>query len=670
MALRYAFVLICLTGAAPGGVYAQVVSGDTLKHYELGEIVVGAGRSTSPRPAVSTMQRMPLSAIAQMDGASIDGVLAALPAAHVQTNSRGESHVYLRNAGERQVAIFFDGALLNVPWDNRADLSLIPSDVVGEITVAKGVPSVLYGANVLGGALNLTSRTLDSQGTYTRVAGSVGSLGAYSGNLAHLGRRMRFGYTFSAGYTGRDAIAVPGRAKLPFGQPAGSRRTNTDRELESLFGQITYRLGVRGQLGLSVLRLDGASGIAPEGHIDPQVGHVRYWRYAARTTGMVILSGQSFVGRSESLVRGVVWKSGFDQTIDQYESAMYRQRLKRQRDDDDTYGTRLTFLHPTARGALSLALNGFTTRHQKVEADMNAEGSATTPLVFRQHVWSGGFEYVWDAADQLDLALGLSLDGQATPETGDKPAHSPQTTWGITSGLTYDVNEVWGLRAALGRKVRFPTMRELFGEALGRFLVNPDLRAESAALVEVAVGIAGEDVQAEAITFLNRTFDTIDQRVVQGPDHLPRRMRVNLDGSRVAGFEIVTAARFWRGFRGNANVTWMHSRGFDGEESSPLVEKPRYLGAFDLRYNDPGGLSLLLQANLTGQAYGLAEDNQFVSLPSYSVFHVRMAYLFIRRQFATELFARVNNVTDETTLPQLGLPGPGRDFQAGLEVSF
>ena len=467
MALRYAFVLICLTGTTTGGVYAQAVSGDTLKHYELGEIVVGAGHSASARPAVSTVQRVPLAAIAQMDAASIDGVLASLPAAHVQTNSRGESHVYLRNAGERQVAIFFDGALLNVPWDNRADLSLIPSDVVGEITVAKGVPSVLYGANVLGGALNLTSRTLESRGTYTRVAGSVGSLGAYSGNLAHLGRRKRFGYTFSAGYTGRDAIAVPGGANLPFGQPALSRRTNTDRELKSLFGQLTYRLGVRGQMGLSVLRLDGASGVAPEGHIDPQVGRVRYWRYAARTTGMVILSGESFVGHGESLVRGVVWRSGFDQTIDQFESVMYRQRLKEQRDDDDTYGTRLTFFHPTARGALSLALNGYTTRHWQIEADVDAEDSTTTPLVFRQHGWSGGFEYVWGANDRLDLALGLSLDGQATPETGDKPGRSPQTNWGITSGFTYDVSELWGLRAALGRKVRFPTMRELFGEALG-----------------------------------------------------------------------------------------------------------------------------------------------------------------------------------------------------------
>ena len=177
-------------------------------------------------------------------------------------------------------------------------------------------------------------------------------------------------------------------------------------------------------------------------------------------------------------------------------------------------------------------------------------------------------------------------------------------------------------------------------------------------------------MQAEAIAFLSRTFDTIDQRVVYGPDDLPRRMRVNLDGSRVAGLEMVTAARFGRGFRVHANVTWMHSRGLESSVSSPLVEKPLFLGALDLRYNDPGGLSLLLQANLTGRAYGLAEDNRLLPLPSYSVFHARMAYLFIRRLFATELFARVNNMTDEATLPQLGLPGPGRDFQAGLEVSF
>jgi hypothetical protein len=45
------------------------------------------------------------------------------------------------------------------------------------------------------------------------------------------------------------------------------------------------------------------------------------------------------------------------------------------------------------------------------------------------------------------------------------------------------------LRAGVGQKTRFPTMRELFDEALDRFMVNPELEPESALMVEVGLGL-------------------------------------------------------------------------------------------------------------------------------------------------------------------------------------
>lgn len=671
MVLRGLFLLVCAV-AASGSVHAQ--ARDSLAHYELGEIVVGAGGNQAPRPTGATMQRVSLAGIAQSDAASIDGVLRSVPAAHVQTNSRGEALVYLRNSGERQVAIFFDGALLNVPWDNRIDLSLVPSDVVGEITVAKGVPSVLYGTNVLGGALNLTSRTLNNPGHFTRVSGTVGSVGALSGRFAHLGRTKHLGYVLSAGYAQRDGITAPGGADLPFSQQGLDVRTNTDRRLLSLFGQATYLSDGGMRVGLTLLRMSGAKGIAPESHVDPRVSRVRYWRYPSRTTTMVILTGEAPIGSRGTVVRGAAWNSHFSQIIEQYASVSYRDLLEDQEDEDGTLGGRITLLHPLGPGELRLALNAYTSGHTQVERTVGAStgaASMTMPLSYRQHVWSSGFEYAWRMSRRLDLLFGASIDGQGTPGTGDKPPRPAQVNYGLTSGVTYRLDGRWSLRAALGRKVRFPTMRELFGEALGRFLVNPELRAESSFLAEVAVGMESPRAHGEAIVFLNRTFDTIDQRnVVIDGDDLPRRKRVNIEGSRVRGLEIVSGARFGRGWRLSANLTWMQAQGYMQEARSPLAEKPEILGTFALHYNDPSGVTALVQTIVTGRAHGLSDDNTLISLPSSTVINARIGYLFIRRRFATEIFARVNNATDDITLPQLGLPGPGRDIQAGLGVSF
>lgn len=670
MVLRSLFLLVCVV-AGLGSAHAQ--ARDSLTHYELGEVVVGAEGDEVPRATGATVQRVSLAGIAQSDAASIDGVLRSVPAAHVQTNSRGEALVYLRNSGERQVAIFFDGALLNVPWDNRVDLSLVPSDVVGEITVAKGVPSVLYGTNVLGGALNMTSRTLTNPGYFTRVSGTTGSVGALSGRFAHLGRTEHLSYVLSAGYARRDGITVPSGADLPFSQQGRAVRTNTDRRLLSLFGQATYLSDDGMRVGLTLLRVAGAKGIAPESHVDPRVSRVRYWRYPSRTTTMVILTGEAPIGDRGTVVRGAAWNSHFGQTIEQYADISYGNLLEDQEDEDGTLGARITLLHPLGPGELRLAVNAYTSGHTQVErtVGVSTDASMVTPLSYRQNIWSSGFEYAWRMSQRLDLLFGASIDGHGTPRTGDKPPRRAQVDYGITSGMTYRLDDRWSLRAAMGRKIRFPTMRELFGEALGRFLVNPQLRAESSFLAEVAIGMESSRARGEAIIFLNRTYDTIDQRnlVIDG-EELPRRTRVNLEGSRVHGLEIVSGARFGRGWRLSANLTWMRAQGRTEGIDSPLTEKPEILGTFALRYNDPSGISALVQTIVTGRAHGLSDDNMLVSLPSSTIINARIGYLFIRGRYATEIFARVNNATDDVTLPQLGLPGPGRDIQAGLEVSF
>lgn len=112
---------------------AASITADTLQEYNLAEIVVLSGEDQITSP--TTVQRVRLAALARQDARSSAEFARLIPAAHVQTNSRGETLVHLRNAGERQVAFYFDGALLNVPWDHRADLGLVPASVVGGMTI-------------------------------------------------------------------------------------------------------------------------------------------------------------------------------------------------------------------------------------------------------------------------------------------------------------------------------------------------------------------------------------------------------------------------------------------------------------------------------------------------------------------------------------------------------
>ncbi|MDX1532370.1 MAG: TonB-dependent receptor plug domain-containing protein, partial [Rhodothermales bacterium] len=469
---------VCLLlAAAPVAAQSEA---DSLREYELGEVVVGDRAESGATP--STVQRIPLAEIDRLDAVSVAGAARLIPAAHVQTNSRGESLLYLRAAGERQVALFFDGALLNVPWDNRLDLSLVPSPVVGTVTVAKGVPSVLWGANVLGGAVNMVSRGLGADGAHTEVTAQGGSAAFRQGVVTHLGRRGGLSWVGSAGYAERDGFALPDAADLPYSQPDDDVRTNTDYRLANGFGRVAYRFGSGARAGLSLLHVDGEKGIAPESHVDPRVERVRYWRYPLWRTTLAVASGEAPLGAATDL-RGALWISRFRQDIAAYSSAAYDERSDLQEDEDQTLGSRAVLQRRLRPVTLRLALNALTSEHHQQETTFRDDGAASAPaLTYRQGLYSAGLEGEWAAQEGLRLSAGASLDALTTPETGDKPVRDPFVDWGATAGAVYRPAPRWTLTAALGRKTRFPTLRELFGEALQRFALNPDLRPESSVL--------------------------------------------------------------------------------------------------------------------------------------------------------------------------------------------
>ncbi|MEM6337434.1 MAG: TonB-dependent receptor plug domain-containing protein, partial [Bacteroidota bacterium] len=397
-----------------GGVLSDSASVDPSKTYDLGEVVVG-GAQNAPAARVTTVQAVPLAAIERTDAATVADIARLVPAASVQTNSRGETLVYLRNVGERQVAFFYDGALLNVPWDNRVDLSLVPASTVGRINIAKGAPSVLYGANVSGGVVNFVSRSLETEGQFTEAAMMAGTGSSRRGSVTHLRNSGDWRFLGSAGYVTREAIPIPNGSELPFGQIDDDRRTNTDLELFNVLLRGERAFGPNQRVAVSLLHFDGDKGIAPQSHIDPAQDRVRYWRYPTWRTSMLIGKGRT--PAAGGILQGTIWASRFEQTIDQFESVAYASLGERQEDLDMTVGARLVFARPLGAGTVQLGLNALTSSHGQTDLDI-AGGGTPFDQTYRQHVGSVGAEYEVPLAARTQLVAGLTFDALLTPETG------------------------------------------------------------------------------------------------------------------------------------------------------------------------------------------------------------------------------------------------------------
>lgn len=670
---RRSFPLLIAASLLPwADVTATAAQQDTtIRTAKLGEIVIAVAADARAATAY-TFKRVDLAKILKLDAAVVADFARLIPAAHIRTNSRGETLVYLRNAGERQVGVFFEGALLNIPWDNRVDMSLIPASVIGGVTVAKGVPPVEYGTNVLGGAVNLTARTLNTPWSQTDFSSRVGTEGRVDGSATHRGRSGRVTFTGSVGYTKTDGFSIPSDANLPFSQADGSgMRTNTDSRVTNLFANGTYDSD-RAHVGLSILHMDAEKGIAPESHLDPAASRVRFWRYPTWRNTMVILNGKGFSGGGTSW-KGAAWVNAFTQEIESYQSATYQTVDERQHDDDFTVGTRLTLSQSLGTGLAKFSFNGLTSTHKQRDVELDASGNPDPTLEFQQHIVSVGAEYGFNPSLPLTVTIGASFDAMFTPKTGDKPDRDAFTDYSATLGAMYDAGKGWFVRGAVGRKTRFPTMRELFGEALNRFLLNPNLDTESSVLTEIAVGFSGETFSGEIIPFGTFTSGTIDQQsILIAGETRPRRQRVNLESSRVLGVEFVGTASVTDEITVDGHLTLMdvHVDQAAPDDPDRLSEKPEALGRIALTYSGRQGTGITVEGVYTGRAYSLNDNNQFVPLKTSLTFNVRVSQRIDLAPRSVELFVRADNVTNQVVLPQLGLPAAGRTVSGGVKVEL
>lgn len=476
-----------------------LVAADELRLSE--SIVVTGHREPFSAASFETRHGFENTRIDLLGAASADEIVKRLPAVHIPVNSRGEAIAFVRNAGERQVAIFYEGADINVPWDNRLDLSLVPAALIGSVRTAAGPLAPHYGVNALA-AISLSPRdTLFG-------LGAIGSGGRGEGQIAVPLEPVLVG----GSYARRGGEPLSDDADLAFSQPGRRLRTNTDREIASLFGRIKGTSG-RHDLNLSAFLVWGEKGIAPESN---RSSGARFWRYPDVRHTLVAVSISSRLGPTTKL-DGAAWVQLFGQTIDNYASVAYDRITLREVDRDRTWGIRELLKHESGPVTLVASANFLESTHRQRDVRYSAgipPADLPSALLYRQRNWSisGELEYAFSPA--LRGELGVGIDEMDYLRTGDKPPVRDAKDWTGRAALLFEAGDGWRLRGAIGRKMRAPTLRERFGEAINRFLPNPGLTPERVVTAELAGEWRGTTTNFYVVPFFQNLDGTIDQRNV------------------------------------------------------------------------------------------------------------------------------------------------------------
>lgn len=625
---------------------------------------VWRGRVMSPGVELDT------DALVDRQPRSVADALRGLPGVIIRPNSRGESVPRVRGSEERQTQVFLDGAPITVPWDGRINLDLIPAGLIGGITVRKGAVPIEYGANAVAGVVDMTTRRGGAEGEGHGVAG-VYQLGTYNSQTMSAVGSFGVGrtdVTIAAGHMSQEALPVADLSRLPYSQDDSGRRTNTQASTGSVFAALGGELGDTVDWRASVLHFGGSRGVAPESDRDPAVFAPRYWRYPD------IDFTQATIGMNARLAPAVNlnvtgWQQWFEQTIDAYRSVDYARLRSSEHNDDTTTGGRVTLTNPA--GPVTLRWSGTAQSTTHVQTDTAYPPGIPGPdLTYRQNLFSLGVEADVPIAQGTRFTAGVGYDISTNPLTGDKPAQPDSSAPAFSLGLYHRFDQNWGLTLTGGRRTRFPSARELFGEALGRFLPNPDLKPETVWMADAELTWASKGVSVTLNPFYQRTTDGISQRVVR-VGNASLRQRYNVSGATSYGLDALAVFPLGESWSFQLAGTALSANADEG--AAPFrrqVQRPGYEATAAVDWAPKGLFDVRAEVRFIGDAVDLGPDGKEAALPAATELNMRVAVPIIRFEGGTRLSitAAVDNMTNAFIEPQLGLPLPGRTIRMGIRV--
>ncbi|MDQ3998360.1 MAG: TonB-dependent receptor [Gemmatimonadota bacterium] len=654
---------------------------DTVARRVSGVVVTGARIPGAVGGASAVVLR--LDSLRASPAPVLEQALREMPFVLVRQNSRGEMELSVRGSDSRQAAVMADGVPLTLGWDHRTDPSLVPLSGVQQIVVVRGLSSLLYGPNVLGGVVDLR---------IGRVAGSVTNgappppeawLGTgvdqYGGRVLSAGGaaplRARGGGSLvlraGGGYRQRDGFRVTTAANDP--TAVDDLRTNSDLRHVDGFGSLRWQGRAGRHLGLTATGYRAERGVPPELHVQEP----RLWRYPAQSRALAALfAGTGIVGTpagTGSLETTVGYGEGHVE-IESFSDRAYTRLDTRELGDERVLTGRLVAAHSLRGGGeLRAALTGGEVRYEETHG-------AEPPSNYRQRLWSVATEAQWPLLSRGALSGGVAYDVATTPETGGKPALGRLDAWGWRLGATMRASDALRLHASLSRRSRFPALRELYSGALDRFQPNPSLRPERLTGAELGATLdaGSRSVTMQGVVFHHRLTDAVVRTTV--PD-TRLFVRLNRDEIRSSGVELLAAwtsspATSARGVSLSSDVLAQHVRVRD--RAAAAQRRPEYQpevrGSLELGVPLPFAARGTAAVRYTGTQYCVHPDaGTQIRLGAQTEGNLAVERRWVLGRGAgllrsvRALFA-LDNVNDATVYGQCGLPEPGRTLRIALQL--
>lgn len=603
---------LCLTVVGPAA--AQQATGTPTPPFS-GEVTVTAtGEPTPVEEAPTSVTVITREDIDDALAGTVAEMLRRVPGLTVVgSGDEGKlTSVFTRGTNSNQTLVMLDGVRLNSPYFGGFDWSTQSTAGLGRVEVVRGPYSALWGADAVGGVINLLPQR-GRGGVDGRIYGEGGSDGwrRFEGDIGWGGR------SFDVYIAGFDREGDGGLE-------------NSDFSTRQLLGTAGWSWGGRGnRVGILVQDLEAESGVpyAVPGEPTPQRRQRSQQRLAAVPLELIL--------------------------TDSWNVELNAARVDGEFDFHDPDDPFLTDSHTT------------TTSLQARLASNHR---------FSSHALSWGGEWHKDQVDDASN-LGTNLDAEKTEVAGifvqDIWGLSPKAR--LLVGVRWDDADQWGseispradveyqasdavlLRAGYGEAFRPPSIGELYFPFSGNASLVPETsRSSDLGLVYTTRGGVSRWELAAFATDLDNLIEF----------DFATYTNANIGSATIRGAELSWLRILGRRSQSVAELTYLDT---EDDQGRPLLRRPSWSAAWTVH----GMVSDSLAGDFTITWVGAREDVDpvtFVRAEAGAYLTADLAVI-CNLSRAVAITLRVMNILDAAYEQVLGYPAPGRRVMAGLRFS-
>jgi iron complex outermembrane recepter protein len=652
-------VLFCISNMLT----AQKPDTTHVKTFELGEVNISSSTKLTSNSEIT------IDDILSHQKSAVPDALNLIPGITVsQVGGRNEAMVYVRGFDLRQVPVFIDGMPVYVPYDGYIDLARLQTANLSKITVSKGFSSMLYGANAMGGAINIISARPISK---IEINGNTGFIFSKEGRNAYntalsVGTRQQKWYAEgNMSYLNRDFISLASGFDTLKNEKDHKRDNSYTKDLQYQV-KAGYIPSEGNEYTLSY------SGVRSEKGVPLYIGSnastkLKYWQYPDWNKDCYYLHSKSALSESLTFKTRLFYDKYYN-VLKSFDNNTYTTQKAKSAftsiyDDYTTGGIIELEYSAIENNNITLGVNSKFDRHKEYNEGQKARSFSDVTTAY-------AVEDVWKMLPKVSLVTGIGLftrnnsyadDYNSTKDSVYAFPKSNDKSFNYQAGIFYEPVPFQSVYATIAQKSRFATLKDRYSYKMGSAIPNPALKSEQSLNTEIGYKGTFKRIEWSVAAF----YDFIDNTIQQVDNVQPGVYQLQNTGkAEFRGYEASLGGKVYSFLSAGASYSFIQQKNISNSSLKFIdVPKNKVLGYLKAEKKE----LFCAMIDFTYNTERFSTSDGLYKAPECMLINLNAEYFPVK---FISVKAGIRNLTDKLYCVTEGYPEEGRTFSLALTYHF